>query len=159
MSQSPVSNADAVLGFAAFLTALPTTLPLGKRWWASPAIDLAHAYNETNGWQPDPAMPSVRFPDLLAGNLSETLDKAENALFHNDLWSVYETAPKDGSWVLLADTSHTPTAYLVAQWKRGLWWSQRLSTGQALVWKTATHWRPLNCPTKKDTHVVTHDPA
>lgn len=60
-------------------------------------------------------------------------------------WQPIESAPRDGSLVLLTDADCDP-CHLIAQWNRGAWWGEKTRSGRALVWETATHWMPLPDP-------------
>jgi hypothetical protein len=60
-------------------------------------------------------------------------------------WQPIETAPKDGSYVLLYDDRylHSDTSYLIAQWDGDYWWGHRTKSGKCFIWREATHWQPL----------------
>lgn len=58
--EASVSAGDAVFAFASLLTALPHVVPFGSAAWATPAADLASAFNSANGLH-----VSVNFPDGL----------------------------------------------------------------------------------------------
>ncbi len=58
-------------------------------------------------------------------------------------WLPIETAPKDGSWVLLADAAYPEEALLIARWRHDVWWGKPTPKGHATIWRTATRWMPL----------------
>lgn len=60
-------------------------------------------------------------------------------------WQPIETAPKDGTFVLLTDSDCDP-CWLIAQWTRDAWWGQRTPSGKCTIWRVATHWMPLPEP-------------
>lgn len=61
-------------------------------------------------------------------------------------WSVIDSAPKDGSWIMLAKACHKEV--LLAYWHRlhNAWWGQGGNDGQWKKWQDATHWQPLPEP-------------
>lgn len=60
-------------------------------------------------------------------------------------WRTMESAPRDGSWILLYDAGHK-NPYLHAQFRRGAWWGQLTQSGRAVVWNDPRHWQPLPAP-------------
>ena len=62
-----------------------------------------------------------------------------------DSWQPIETAPKDGTLVLLGDFAFTQPYYLIAQWSKRAkrWETWRMSNGSFACWTSATHWQPL----------------
>jgi hypothetical protein len=61
------------------------------------------------------------------------------------MWQPIESAPRDGTFVLLTDANCDP-CHLIAQWKVDRWWGQRTNSGKAIIWTVATHWMPLPTP-------------
>lgn len=65
-------------------------------------------------------------------------------------WQPIETAPKDGSAVILYDDrfAHSPSSYLMASWHAPLkvWAARPNSKGRFTLWHDATHWQPLPAP-------------
>lgn len=61
-------------------------------------------------------------------------------------WSPIETAPKEGSWIILGKPNHNEV--LLGFWHRlhNSWWGQGGSEGQWKKWQDATHWMPLPPP-------------
>ena len=59
-------------------------------------------------------------------------------------WQPIETAPKDGTYVLLFDAGYKDP-YLLAAWEiiDERWWSKPTKSGASIVWGSATHWMPL----------------
>lgn len=64
-----------------------------------------------------------------------------------DGWRGIESAPRDGSWILLYDSDHK-NPYLHAQFRRGAWWGQLTQSGRAVVWHDPRYWMPLPEPPK-----------
>lgn len=66
------------------------------------------------------------------------------------MWQSIETAPKDGTWILLYDDRflHSETSYLIAKWHGPLklWVGRSNSKGRFPLWDAATHWMPLPKP-------------
>lgn len=60
-------------------------------------------------------------------------------------WLPIESAPRDGSFVLLTDNRCKP-CWLIGQWKMDRWWGQRTPSGKSIIWANATHWQPLPPP-------------
>lgn len=61
-------------------------------------------------------------------------------------WLPIESAPRDGSWIVIGRAGHG--AVLLAFWHRlhGAWWGQGGDDGQWKKWQQATHWQPLPAP-------------
>lgn len=61
-------------------------------------------------------------------------------------WLPIESAPRDGSWVVLGRAGHD--AVLLAFWHRlhSAWWGQGGGDGSWKKWQQATHWMPLPAP-------------
>ena len=66
-------------------------------------------------------------------------------------WLPIESAPTDGTYVLLFDAGYA-NPYLHAAWDRfgRGWWTQSTESGASVVWWSATHWMPLPPPPAKD---------
>lgn len=84
--EASVSAGDAVFAFASLLTALPHVVPFGSAAWATPAADLASAFNSANGLH-----VSVNFPDGLKfpkieGDLLALVEQAAAPPAQVDLW-------------------------------------------------------------------------
>jgi len=64
------------------------------------------------------------------------------------MWKPIETAPQDGTFVLLYDDGykHSSNSYLIAQFDGGVWWGKKTNSGRAIIWQEATHWMPLPEP-------------
>lgn len=58
-------------------------------------------------------------------------------------WIGIETAPKDGTWIIICKAGRDEV--LIAFWHRlmGAWWGQGGSDGQWEKWEKATHWMPI----------------
>lgn len=65
-------------------------------------------------------------------------------------WQPIETAPKDGTVILLGDNRYAKPAYLMAEWDRDYeyWMTKTSSRGHFQFWRDATHWMPLPEPPK-----------
>jgi hypothetical protein len=61
-------------------------------------------------------------------------------------WQVIETAPKDGTFILLLDENQPSAVYLIARWRLDCWRGQRTLSGKSIIWGEATHWMPLPPP-------------
>lgn len=69
-------------------------------------------------------------------------------------WQPIETAPKDGSYVLLVDPSYSANNYLIARWCdiHHFWRGDSMSSGKFVFWRDyhACLWMPLPPPPSKD---------
>jgi hypothetical protein len=61
-------------------------------------------------------------------------------------WQAIETAPKDGTFILLLDENQPSAVYLIARWRLDCWRGQRTLSGKSIIWGEATHWMPLPPP-------------
>lgn len=61
-------------------------------------------------------------------------------------WLPIETAPKDGTFVVIADAEQPSAGLLIARWRHDAWWSKPTPSGHSTVWADATHWQPLPAP-------------
>lgn len=64
-------------------------------------------------------------------------------------WQPIETAPQDGTRILLCDDRCKPFPTLLGRWCHGAWWSDATNSGASIVWSDATHWMPLPAPPNK----------
>jgi hypothetical protein len=100
---------------------------------------------ETDPADPDrPDTVSVRHGDLLL--IAETAISAALSSHRQagDGWLPIESAPKKGR-VMLYDADRIPSI-LIAHWRHGAWWGDMTNSGRSIVWREATHWRPLPAP-------------
>lgn len=76
--------------------------------------------------------------------LREALSVLTEALAERG-WRPIESAPRDGTYVLLTDNRCNP-CHLIARWKFDRWWGQATPSGKSIIWTDATHWQPLPEP-------------
>lgn len=62
-------------------------------------------------------------------------------------WQPIETAPKDGTRVILFDAQREPKE-MIARWKADAWWGDPTPSGKSTVWRddTGAHWQPIPPP-------------
>lgn len=60
-------------------------------------------------------------------------------------WKPIESAPTDGTFVLLGDFNYATPAYLIGRWDSVLdvWRGESTRSGRFIYWREATHWQPL----------------
>lgn len=95
----------------------------------------------------------VKFMDMakteLAASRAEVALKAAIAARQpgaQDDWMPMESAPKDGTYIMLSNEGQD--IVLIGTWHRLLkaWTGYPTTSGQHLTWKTATHWKHLPAP-------------
>lgn len=88
--------------------------------------------------------PGRSSPELAAADLAKFLGEMAEALEPwRQTWQPIETAPKDGTLVLVADDDG-PEWSMPAQWCRSLW----VNTARGIV-PDPTHWMPIPSPPEK----------
>ena len=58
-------------------------------------------------------------------------------------WRPIESAPKDGTPILITDIEQPSAGLLIARWKMDAWWGLPTPRGNCAIWPDATHWMPL----------------
>ena len=58
-------------------------------------------------------------------------------------WRPIESAPKDGTPILITDIEQPSAGLLIARWKMDAWWGLPTPRGNCTIWPDATHWMPL----------------
>jgi hypothetical protein len=64
-------------------------------------------------------------------------------------WQPIETAPRDGTRVLVFDPHRFPRE-LICRWRGNSWWGDLTPSGRCIVWSddAGCHWMPLPQPPK-----------
>ncbi len=87
--------------------------------------------------------------DSMRAALEAALSTLQSGAEGRDGWLPIESAPRDGTYVLLYDAGRTDT-YLIGRWRamnQG-WWGRPTLSGKSHLWNDdPTHWKPLNPPT------------
>lgn len=60
-------------------------------------------------------------------------------------WQPIETAPKDGSWIIVAST-HNRYYLAAVQWNDDYWWDVNEANHNDPMDYAATHWQPFPDP-------------
>lgn len=64
-------------------------------------------------------------------------------------WKPIETAPTDGTRVILFDAEREPSTMICHKHKHSAgWWSDATPSGRSIVWQSATHWTNIPKPPK-----------
>lgn len=106
-----------------------------RKWWLTDWTD--------GGGNDSPKSALSNFTEASNG-IDEALSVLTEALAERG-WRPIESAPRDGTYVLLTDNRCNP-CHLIARWKFDRWWGQATPSGKSIIWTDATHWRPLPEP-------------